>query len=162
MLEQEIFEIKMPSLNLEQKIECFKTGVKNWAIDTTANIMFYYPIMISIEALNGLTTKQIAENRGTSALIDIGLARIAGKTLDYTRRKFNPEREKVKGYFVDTLTMMSIYLPVRAGIMAIYGVEPKQILKTSLSLSLTALVISKPFTYCLDKWRKKWNYQTKK
>ena len=68
-------------------------GVRNYMIDTSAKVGFYAPIMAAMEAYNGLDGEQILKSRATAALIDVGLARVYGKTLDKTRKIFPKSRK---------------------------------------------------------------------
>ncbi len=82
------------TINLESRIgekpsfyERAEAGVKNWAIDTSAKVGCYAPLMGAMEAYNGLEGDQILQSRATAALIDIGAARVYTRTADYLEEK---------------------------------------------------------------------------
>ena len=76
-------------INLEKMIEKTKQGAKNWAIDTSAKVLAYAPLMGAMEAYNGLEEDQILRSRATAALVDGVVARVYTKTADYLSKKFN-------------------------------------------------------------------------
>jgi len=130
--------------------------VKDYAIDTSAKILFYAPVMAVMEAYNGLNSDQIIQSRISAAVVDVGVARIYGKTLDSVRSKFHIKSDSTgsKAYAVDTITMIGIYTPVYAGILAAAGADEKQI-GYSLSMgAIIAAITARPFgKYVLNKWR---------
>ena len=78
--------------NLENIIQNVKEGAQNWAIDTSAKVLAYAPLMGAMEAYNGLDGEQILKSRTTAALIDTGVARVYTKTADYLSKKFDVEK----------------------------------------------------------------------
>jgi hypothetical protein len=154
--------------NLEEKIENSSNwksnlgnGLKNYLVDTTAKVGTYALPMVIMEASKGMDFDEILQSRTTVALADSVLARIYGKSLNYTRKKFNPENKQgIRGYLVDTSTMLAIYVPAYAGILN--GIEyfnDKDFDISSACLFLTGMLIgtARPFSkYVLDPWRKYW------
>ena len=154
--------------NLEEKVEnsfSWKSkignGIKNYLVDTTAKVGTYAIPMGSMEASKGMDFNEILQSRTTVALADSVLARIYGKSLNYTRKKFNPENKQgMRGYLVDTSTMLAVYVPAYAGILK--GIEyfnDKNFDIPSACLFLTGMLLgtARPFSrYILDPWRKYW------
>ena len=135
-------------------------GARNYLIDTSAKVGCYAPIMAAMEAYNGLDGEQILQSRATAALIDVGVARVYGKTLDKTRKLFKAEKSKLRSYLVDTATMVGVYSPVYAGILAATGADAKQIGGALLMGAGIAAVTARPFgKYVLNNWRKMWGYK---
>lgn len=135
-------------------------SIRNYLIDTSAKVGCYAPIMAAMEAYNGLDVEQILQSRATAALIDFGVARVYGKTLDKTRKVFNAERSKLRSYLVDTATMVGVYSPVYAGILAAAGADAKQIGGALLMGAGIAAITARPFgKYVLNNWRKFWGYK---
>ncbi len=150
-------EEKPEQLSLRDRLAC---GVRNYLIDTSAKVGCYAPIMAAMEAYNGLDGEQILQSRATAALIDVGVARVYGKTLDKTRKIFNTEKSKLRSYLVDTATMIGVYTPVYAGILAAAGADAKQIGGALLMGAGIAAVTGRPFgKYVLNNWRKMWGYK---
>lgn len=132
-------------------------GFRNWAIDTSAKVGFYAPLMATMEAYNGLEGEQIIKSRAAAALIDVGVARIYTKTADYLaqRYKVNLKKGGLKGWALDTVAMVGAYTPVYAGILAAAGADTKQIGYSLLMGAGIAAVTSRPFRkYILAPWRK--------
>jgi hypothetical protein len=151
--------MEQKNTNLEEKL---KTGVKNWAIDTSAKIGCFAPLLASMEAYNGLDSEQIIGARATSALVDTFVARAYTKLADYSYNKFsvNPKKGGVKAWAIDTASMILTHAPVYAGILAINGANAKQIGMASLMGAAIATVASRPFRkYALFPWRKFCNYK---
>ena len=137
-----------------------KYRVRTYLIDTSAKVGCYAPVMAAMEAYNGLDGEQILQSRATAALIDVGVARIYGKTLDKTRKILNAERSKLRSYLVDTATMVGVYTPVYASILAAAGADAKQIGGALLMGAGIAAVTARPFgKYVLNNWRKFWGYK---
>lgn len=141
---------------LEEKL---RTALKNWAIDTSAYTLFYYPTVACVQLACGIKLNQVLKDRATAALVDVLLSRVAGKTLDYTRRNFNPNNTELRGYFVDTLTGMGVFVPVRVASLALYGVEAEKIAySVGINIAIN-FVTGRPFSkFVLDNWRKYWHY----
>lgn len=143
---------------LEEKL---RDGFKNYLVDTSAKVGTYVVPMAIMEASRGMDFDEILQSRTTVALADSVLARLYGKSLNYTRKKFNPEMKKgVRGYMVDTSTMLAVYVPSYAGILK--GIEyfnGKDIDIPSACLFLTGMLVAtaRPFSkHILDPWRKFW------
>lgn len=134
-------------------------GIKNYLVDTTAKVGTYVVPMGLMEYSQGLDFGQIIQSRTSVALIDAVAARIYGKTLNYTRKKFNPESKgSVRGYIVDTTTMLGVYAPIYSGILYSVDAEPDEITSATAILCGILAVTARPFSkYILDPWRKKWN-----
>lgn len=136
-------------------------GLKNYLVDTSAKVGTYVIPMALMEASRSLNLNEIIQSRTSVALIDAITARIYGKSLNYTRKKFNPElKVGFRGYIVDTSTMLAVYVPIYAGILK--GIEyfnDKEINISSACLFLTGMLVTtaRPFAkYILDPWRKFW------
>ena len=159
--------------NLEENIErCpnrkyrFGDIVKSYLVDTTAKVGTYAIPMGIMEASKGMDLDEILQSRATVALADSILARAYGTSLDYTRKKLNPENvQGIRGYFVDTTTMIAVYVPAYAGILK--GIEyfnDKDLDIPSACLFLTGMLIvtARPFSkYILDPWRTLWKTKRK-
>lgn len=149
--------------NLEERVsETLESklfnGLKNYLVDTSAKVGTYVLPMAAMEASQGLEVDQIIQSRTSVALIDAIAARIYGKSLNYTRQKLNPEkRGGIRGYIVDTSTMMAVYAPIYAGILYSTGAENKQIASATGILCIILALTARPFSkYILDPWRKYW------
>ena len=106
-LENKIEKIEREAEEIPEQISLrdkLAYGVRNYLIDTSAKVGCYAPVMAAMEAYNGLDGEQILQSRATAALIDVGVARVYGKTLDKTRKWFNAEKSKIRSYLVDTGT----------------------------------------------------------
>ncbi len=156
--------------NLEERVENENSsfldraldGVKNYAIDTSAKVAFYSPIMATMEYYNGLNGEQILKSRATAALVDTAVARMYTKTADYLSKKFNVNTKDggFKGWALDTAAMVGVYTPVYAGILAAAGADSKQIGYSLLMGAGIAAVTSRPFRkYALMPWRKLCGYK---
>ncbi|MBU1199275.1 MAG: L-alanine exporter AlaE [Nanoarchaeota archaeon] len=153
--------------NLEKiigKFDCRSVlqGVQNYLIDTSAKVASYAPLMATMEAFNGLDGDQILQSRLSAALVDSVVARVYGKTLDYVRNKFHadPKEKSMKNYFIDTITMISIYTPVYAGILFATGANLSQIGSALLMGAGIATVTARPYAkYVLAPWRKLCKYK---
>ncbi len=149
-------------VNLENIIQETKEGAQNWAIDTSAKVLAYAPLMGAMEAYNGLDGEQILKSRVAAALVDAGVARVYTKTADYLSKKFkvDPKKGGIKGWVLDTTAMVGIYTPVYAGILAVSGANTKQIGAALIMGAGIATITSRPFRkYFLMPWRKFWNYK---
>ena len=145
--------------NLVQK---FVDGARNYAIDTSAKIVCFAPLMGSMEAYNGMDSEQILKSRAVSALIDGGVARVYTKTADYLSKKFDVDMKKggFKGWLIDTVAMVGVYTPAYAGVLAVAGADAKQIGSALLMGAGIATVASRPFRkYALMPWRKVCGYK---
>ena len=145
-------------------VEKLKDGARNYAIDTSAKIVVFTPIMASMEAYNGLDTEQIVKSRAISALVDGVVARTYTMTADYLSNRFNVDRKNggLKGWFIDTASMVGVYSPVYAGILAFNGANAKQIGSALIMGAGIAAVTSRPFReYVLKPWRKVCGYRNK-
>ncbi|MFA7708092.1 MAG: L-alanine exporter AlaE [Candidatus Pacearchaeota archaeon] len=151
--------------SLEQKIsfmDKFKSEARNWAIDTSAKVLAYAPIMGAMEAYNGLEAGQILKSRAAAALVDGAVARVYTKTADYLSNKFNVDLKNggIKGWALDTAAMVGVYTPVYAGILKASGADNQQTASALLMGAGIAALTSKPFRkYALMPWRKMWNYK---
>ena len=143
---------------LERILEKTKREFKAYLVDTSAKVGSYAIPMGLMEAYNGLNFEQIIQSRASVALADAFLGRAYGKTLNYTRKKFNTEGKKgIKSYLVDTGTMLAIYDPAYALILASTGANLKQIGSATAMLSVILAITARPFNkYVLDNWRKFW------
>lgn len=153
-------EVNNRKPSLSEKV---RQGIKNYAIDTTAKVGCYAPVMAAMEAYNGLDGEQILQSRATAALVDTGVARVYTKTADYFFKKFNVDIKKggLKGWALDTVAMVGVYTPVYAGILAATGADAKQIGASLLMGAGIAATTSRPFRkYALMPWRKLWGYKS--
>lgn len=148
-----------PNTKLEGILNKIYNGFKNYLVDTSAKVGTYAVPMGLMEASKGMDMDEILQSRTTVALSDAILARIYGKALNYSRKRFNPENKKgIKGYLVDTLPMLSVYVPAYA--ITLKGIEyfnNKDFDIPSACLFLTGMLIvtARPFAkYILDPWRK--------
>ena len=96
--------------NLENIIQNVKEEAQNWAIDTSAKVLAYAPLMSVMESYNGLDGEQILKSRTAAAIIDTNVARIYTKTADYLSKKFNVDIKKsgFKGWLLDTAAMVGV------------------------------------------------------
>jgi len=134
-----------------------KQAAKNWAIDTSAKIAVFAPLLGSMEAYTGLEIDQIIGARTTSALVDTFIARAYTKTADYLYNKFSIDSKKggIKAWAIDTASMIGTYAPVYAAILYANGANHKQVAYASLMAAGIATVTSRPFRkYVLFPWRK--------
>jgi len=148
--------------NLENIIQNVKEGAQNWAIDTSAKVLAYAPLMGAMEAYNGLDGEQILKSRTAAALIDTGVARVYTKTADYLSKKFDVDIKQggFKGWLIDTAAMVGVYTPVYAAILKASGADNQQTASALLMGAGIAAVTSRPFRkYALMPWRKLWNYK---
>jgi hypothetical protein len=148
--------------NLENIIQNVKEGAQNWAIDPSAKVLAYAPLMGAMEAYNGLDGEQILKSRTAAALIDTGVARVYTKTADYLSKKFEVDIKKggFKGWLIDTAAMVGVYTPVYAVILKASGADNQQTASALLMGAGIAAVTSRPFRkYALMPWRKLWNYK---
>ncbi len=138
--------------------------VINYFIDTSAKVGAYALPMAVMEASRGLDLNQIIQSRTSVALVDAVVARVYGRTLDYARKKLNPhEKGGVRGYLVDTLTMMGIYAPVYSGILCSAGANEEQIISATGMLCGILALTARPFgKYILNPWRRYWRGKIKK
>jgi len=136
-----------------------KKGFENYLIDTSAKVGCYIIPMATLEASLGLSLGQIARNRAISALTDFFVAKSYLKILDKVRTSVHkPEG----GYLMDTLTMIAVYSPPYAAILAYNGADGDQIISGLIKGALVAAATARIFTkYALKPWRKKWGYHTK-
>lgn len=135
---------------------------RNYAIDTSAKVACFAPFMASMEAYNGLDADQILSARVMSVVVDVGVARVYGKARDIVRDKVNADKSPIRSYLADTLTMIGVYSPVYAGILAVSGAEPEQIGAALVMGAGIAAVIARPFgKYVLEPMRKKFGYVRK-
>jgi len=136
-----------------------KQAVRNYAIDTTAKLSCYAPMMATVEAGMGLDAEQIVKSRAMSAIVDLGAARICGKVMDYTRKKFHAEKGGLRSYLADTIAMIGTYVPTYAGILAANGADINQI---GCGAGICAGIIAataRPYgKYVLDSFRKALGY----
>lgn len=147
----------MEKQNLEQKI---RQGIRNYAIDTSAKVLAYAPIMASMEAFNGLDKEQILQSRLSAAIVDAGVARVYGKVRDYVRDKFNIENSPIKSYLADTISMIGVYSPVYACILATAGADIKQISSALLMGAGIAALTACPYgKHILTPFRNKMGYK---
>lgn len=132
--------------------------VKEYLVDTSAKVGTYTVPMALMESSQGLELNQIIQSRTLVVLIDGVAAKVYGKALNYTREKMNPEQKSgMRGYCVDTLTMIGVYAPIYAGILCSVGVENKQIASATSILCGVLAVTARPFSkYVLDPWRVFW------
>ena len=149
--------------NLEEMTELSfvsrtKREFKAYLVDTSAKVGTYIIPMGLMEHYQGLSIKQIATSRLSVALADAVLARIYGKSLNLTRNVFETEGEDgIKSYFVDTTTMLGVYVPAYAGILVAVGADGDKIKGACAFLSVILAVTARPFNkYVLDRWRKYW------
>ena len=144
----------------ESKWQKLKDFGRNYAIDTSAKVVGYAPIMAAMEAYNGLDGEQILKARVMSAIVDIGVARVYGKTRDVVRKKFKAEKGPIRSYLADTLSMIGVYTPVYGAILTLNGVEPEQIGSALAMGAGIAAVAARPFgKYILEPSRKKFGYK---
>ncbi|MDP1693965.1 MAG: L-alanine exporter AlaE [Candidatus Woesearchaeota archaeon] len=155
----------MTNTNLEERLqhkestltEKIVQGFRNWAIDTSAKVGVYAPLMATMEAHNGLEGEQIIQSRAAAALVDVGVARVYTKVADYLADKYKIDLKKggLKACVLDTVAMVSTYTPVYAGILATTGADAKQISYSLLMGAGIATATSRPFRkYVLTPWRK--------
>ena len=158
-------ENKLDQINTREQSsikERFYEGIKNWAIDTSAKVACYAPIMAGMEMYNGLDGEQILKSRASAALIDVVAARIYTKAADYLSKKCKVDLKNggVKGWALDTVAMVGVYTPIYAGILTVAGADAKQIIYSLTMGAVIAAGTSKPFRkYALMPWRNLCNYK---
>ena len=148
--------------NLENKIGRVKSGVQNWAIDTSAKVLAYAPLMGAMEAYNGLEGDQILRSRAAAAIVDGAAARVYTKTADYLSHKFNvdPKKGGIKGWALDTAAMIGVYTPIYAIILKANGADNEQTASALLMGAGIAVGTSRIFRkYALMPWRKLCKYK---
>lgn len=92
-------KVEEKPIALEERV---MNGVRNYAIDTSAKIVCFAPLMGAMETYNGLEWKEVLKARAVSALIDGVVARAYTKTADYCGEKTKPitpiiSRTAIKG-----------------------------------------------------------------
>ena len=132
--------------------------VKAYLVDTSAKVGTYAVPMGIMEASKGLSLEQIIQSRTSVAIADAVLGRLYGKALNYTRNKFNPEgKGGVKGYLVDTATMLAVYDPAYMLILKKADANWDQIKSATFFLTVILMLSARPFSkYILDNWRRYW------
>jgi hypothetical protein len=149
-------------VNLENMFKGIKQETQNWAIDTSAKVLTYAPLMGAMEAYNGLEAEQILKSRAAAAVVDGAVARVYTKTADYLSDKFNVDLKNggIKGWALDTAAMIGVYTPVYAGILKASGADNQQTVSALLMGAGIAALTSKPFRkYALMPWRNLCGYQ---
>jgi len=139
-------------------LEKAKREFKAYLVDTSAKVGTYVVPMGLMEAYQGLNFKQIVGSRLSVAAADAVLARVYGRSLNFTRNLFGTEGKKgIKSYLVDTTTMLGVYVPAYAGILAAVGADKDKIKGACAFLSVMLAVTARPFSkYILDNWRRYW------
>lgn len=136
-----------------------KQSVRNYAIDTAAKLSFYAPMMATVEAGMGLDAGQIMRSRAMSAIVDLGAARICGKVMNYTRKRFHAEKSRLRSYLADTTAMIGTYVPTYMGILAANGASLEQIGCGAGMCALSIAATARPYgKYVLDRFRKAFGY----
>jgi hypothetical protein len=141
-----------------------KYAGKNWAIDTSAKIAVFAPLMGAMEAYNGLDAEQIVGARATSALVDTFVARAYTKTADYLCKKLSvdPKKGGIKAWAIDTASMIGTYAPVYTGILYANGANHDQVISANVMAAAIATITSRPFRkYVLFPWRKFCGFKSK-
>jgi hypothetical protein len=157
-------ELGIPQEEKYNLYERIKQAGKNWAIDTSAKIGVFAPLLGSMEAYNGLEAEQIVGARATSALLDAFVARTYTKIADHYYEKFSvdPKKGGVKAWAIDTASMILTHAPVYAAILYANGADHHQVANASLMGAGIATVTSRPFRkYVLFPWRKKMGFKSK-
>lgn len=133
--------------------------LRNYAVDTSATIGFYTPIMAAIEHFAaGMDSEEVLKSRLFAAAYHLAFARPYGKFRQQWADLWDADEtsSKTKKYCMDTSAMILIQTPVYSAILYLSGASLQEI-AVALPVGLTIGALSgRPFGYVLDKWRKVW------
>ncbi len=147
---------------LEDKLQTAEVTIspfKNYAVDTTAALSFWTPIMASIEYFGaGMDSEEVFKSRLAAAAVHMTIARPYGKLRQWIADKLgaNAQSSQTKKFAIDTLAMISTQAPLYATILYCSGASFKEAavaLPTGLAVGA---VSGRPYGYVLDRWRKAW------
>lgn len=146
---------------LEEKLQTAEVPIsplRNYAVDTTATLSFWTPIMASIEYFGaGMDSDEVFKSRLATAAVHMTIARPYGKLRQWIADKLgaNAQSSQTKKFAIDTLAI-STQAPLYATILYCSGAslqEAAVALPTGLAVGA---VSGRPYGYVLDKWRTLW------
>jgi len=150
--------------NLEQKINPLYaslakktvTQIKQYAIDTSASIAFYTPLLASSEYfIAGMSTDKVFQSRLYAAGIHALTTRIYGKIREQWANTWHadPSSTWQKKLFVDSSISVLFQIPVYSTILYASGASSEEIITALPSGLLIGLTFGRGFGYFLDTWR---------
>ena len=135
----------------------FISFAKNYAVDTSAFLGFYTPIMASLEYfIAGMESKEVLKSRIYASGYHLLFSRPYGKFRQWYADLWHADynSSKRKKLLVDTSAMIMTQTPVYSAILYLSGASLKEI-AVALPTGLTVGMLSgRPFGYVLDRWRK--------
>ncbi|MEE9525412.1 MAG: L-alanine exporter AlaE [Candidatus Woesearchaeota archaeon] len=144
--------------------------VKDFAIDTSANLLYWYPVLGANEKfVVGMSWKEMIQTRAGNLLFTVATSRLYTAAIDLSRKVFNPEyyaelkedieREKnwktyLKDYVVDTSATIVYWNAVLAPwVKYVVGKDWKEVGSFVATSSVIYAVASRPFGIFLNKFR---------
>ena len=135
-----------------------KIQFKQLMIDVFAMNSFSYAVALVIEmGIAQMTWQEHLQIRLVALLLNSVVARPFTLWRDYLINKFQIDNDSgfIKNYWLDTLAFLSFQLPLYVGNMVLGGASPEEILKASITISMIAGLLGRPYGVYLDWLRMK-------
>lgn len=131
--------------------------LRNYAVDTFANISFYLPVNMANEVfLAGMSPVQSLKVRIGGAVTSLFSGRVYGSFRDkvYKITNTTEDSSSLKKFTVDTLSSMAYGLPIYVGIMLANGIDGKHMAAGVAASACSSLFTARPYGAYLDLLRK--------
>lgn len=129
-----------------------KPWLETWVDVFTMNL-FSYLVALPIELLiAGMSFKEHLQVRLVALLLNTVVARPFGLWRSYLVNKFGVTQNSgwLKTYLVDTLIFLSFQMPLYVGNLILGGADMMEILKATMTVSLIAGTLGRPYGIMLD------------
>jgi len=141
-----------------ERVERIKDNwIYQYAVDTAAMITFSTPIAMANEIfIADMEVEQSLKARGIATVVNLLTARPYGKFRDYLFKKCHTTEESgfIKKAATDILAFATFQAPLYAGILAVSGAKPENILVGSVVITGLSGFIGRPYGAYLDIVRK--------
>lgn len=134
-------------------------GFKNYLVDTSCSLMFYTPLLGSMEYFwAGMEPEEVLKSRVGSVLFHLTVARLYGVYRHWYAGlwKADMDSSRAKKRFVDTSAMLSFQIPTYSAILYYSGASWKEMAVALPTGLLLGGGTARLYGYLLDKWRKYW------
>lgn len=142
---------------LMERTKELRTTLRNYAIDTGANISFYGPVnMFNEVIIAGMNPEQSLKVRMSGAIVSLFSGRTYGKIRGkiYNLTGINENTGQIKKALVDTASSFFYGLPIYIVQMAVAGVDRKHMLYGIGTNLISSAITARPYGAYLDLLRK--------
>jgi len=142
---------------LAKIVGTIKGGIKNYAVDTSASLLYANTVFGAGEYfIGGMEPEEIMKTRLGMSLLGLVVYRPFGKFRDAWVKllRTNQGSSKLRKFATDVSANIVFFAPIYTGVAYLAGASPDEIGASLSSGILTVTITGRPYGWFLDRWRK--------